>query len=364
MRCSLRLAAWGLIGLACRPSPAPHAGAGTRAPAAPRGDSAAVAAQSPDSTPPANVSHGEAPVGGPDAARAPVEARLAPRERTRRHRLRLEIHHAIVTVAPGVTYAAWTFENRVPGPTLHVGQGDTVDFTLVNRANIPHSMDFHAAEIAPSEYYVNVMPGDSLHYRFVARVPGAFVYHCGTAPVAMHIANGMYGALIVDPATPRPRAKEFVLVQSEFYFGRTPGADGAFSLDWAKLLTLAPDHVVFNGRASQYAEHPLDVRAGELVRLYLVNAGPNRISSFHVVGGIFERVFQDGSTTSPLAGVQTVNVPVGGGSIFEIRLRQPGDYPFVTHAFADATKGAVGVLRAGEAESEHAGRNGDREGHE
>ena len=92
--------------------------------------------------------------------------------------------------------------------------------------------------------------------------------------------------------------------------------------------------------------------------------GPNRISSFHVVGGIFERVFQDGSITSPLAGVQTVNVPVGGGSIFEIRLRQPGDYPFVTHAFADATKGAVGVLRAGEAESEHAGRNGDREGHE
>jgi nitrite reductase (NO-forming) len=256
------------------------------------------------------------------------------------------MRHVTITVAPGVTYAAWTFGGRVPGPALRVGQGDTVDFTLVNHANIPHSMDFHAAEIAPSKYYVNVMPGDSLHYRFVARVPGAFMYHCGTAPVAMHIANGMYGALVVDPATPRPRAKEFVLVQSEFYFADKPGADGAHTLDWGKLLGVAPDHVVFNGRASQYAEHPLEAAPGELVRLYVVNAGPNRISSFHVVGGIFERVFQDGSQVTPLAGVQTVNVPVGGGSVFELRLREPGDYPFVSHAFADATKGAVGVLRA------------------
>jgi nitrite reductase (NO-forming) len=233
-----------------------------------------------------------------------------------------------------------------------------VDFTLVNAANIPHSMDFHAAEIAPSKYYVNVMPRDSLHYRFVAAVPGAFMYHCGTAPAAMHIANGMYGAIVVDPAKPRSKAREFVLVQSEFYMGAKPGADGTRGLDWERLLTLAPDHVVFNGRADQYASHPLTVQPNELLRFYLVNAGPNQISSFHVVGGIFERVFQDASSTSPLAGVQTVNVPVGGGGIFELRLRQPGDYPFVTHAFADATKGAVGVLRAlapGEAPS---GRTG------
>jgi len=207
-------------------------------------------------------------------------------------------------------------------------------------------MDFHAAEIAPSKYYVNVMPNDSLQYRFVARVPGAFMYHCGTAPVAMHIANGMYGALIVDPAKTRSPAREFVLVQSEFYLGPTVGQDSARTLGWEKLLGQAPDHIVFNGRASQYAAHPIDVRPDELLRLYLVNAGPNRISSFHVVGGIFERVFEDGSQANPLIGVQTVNVPVGGGAIFEVRLREPGDYPFVTHAFADATKGAVGVLRA------------------
>jgi nitrite reductase (NO-forming) len=292
------------------------------------------------------VSHGEATVGGPGAPPAPVEARLRPAERGRLHHLRLDIIHTTVTVAPGVTYAAWTFAGRVPGPALHVRQGDTVDFTLINRANIPHSMDFHAAEIAPSKYYVNVMPGDSLHYRFVARVPGAFMYHCGTAPVAMHIANGMYGALVVDPATPRPKAREYFLVQSEFYLTPKQGADGAHTLDWGKLLGQAPDHVVFNGRASQYAEHPLEAHVGELVRLYVVNAGPNRISSFHVVGGIFERVFEDGTQANPLIGVQTVNIPVGGGSIFEIRLREPGDYPFVTHAFADATKGAVGVLRA------------------
>jgi nitrite reductase (NO-forming) len=172
------------------------------------------------------------------------------------------------------------------------------------------------------------------------------MYHCGTAPVAMHIANGMYGAIIVDPARPRPKAREFVLVQSEFYLTPKPAADGTRGLEWQRLLTLSPDHVVFNGRANQYAAHPIAVQPNELLRLYVVNAGPNRISSFHVVGGIFERVFQDGSIASPLVGVQTVNVPVGGAGIFELRLRQPGDYPFVTHAFADATKGAVGVLRA------------------
>jgi nitrite reductase (NO-forming) len=304
------------------------------------------AQEEPDTVPPADVSHGEARIGGPDTEPPPISARLLPVAPTRVHRIRLEVTHTPVTIAPGVRYAAWTFGGNVPGPALRVRQGDTVDFTLLNRANIPHSMDFHAAEIAPSKYYVNVMPGDSLHYRFVAQVPGAFMYHCGTAPAAMHIANGMYGAIIVDPARPRPKAREFVLVQSEFYLTPKPAADGTRGLEWERLLTLSPDHVVFNGRANQYAAHPIAVQPNELLRLYVVNAGPNRISSFHVVGGIFERVFQDGSVASPLVGVQTVNVPVGGAGIFELRLRQPGDYPFVTHAFADATKGAVGVLRA------------------
>ena len=363
------LCIFGLLALAaaCGPPPTRTAPAGDSAAAGAAGSDTGAPAQGtrtiglpqsraahPDTNPPANVSHGEAPIGAP-GARAPVPALLAPRDPGRVHRLRLEMTHTTIEIASGKKYAAWTFAGRVPGPVLRVRQGDTVDFTLVNKAAIPHSLDFHAAEIAPDKYYRNLMPNDSISYRFVARVPGAFMYHCGTAPVALHIANGMYGAFIVDPATPRPAAKEFVLVQSEFYL--TPKADpqGVYSIDWNRMLGLAPDHVVFNGRVSQYAEHPLEVRPNELVRMYVVNAGPNRISSFHVVGGIFSQVFEDGSSTTPLRGVQTVNVPVGGGAIFETRLREAGEYPFVTHAFADATKGAVGVLRAAEPGSAPAG---------
>jgi nitrite reductase (NO-forming) len=296
---------------------------------------------------PANISHGEARV-GTAVDSAPVQAEAPPRATGHLVSVRLEVRETTIQVAKGVLYKAWTFGGRAPGPVIRVTQGDSVDFTLINRASMPHSMDFHAAQIAPNKYYTNVNPNDSIHYRFAAEVPGVFMYHCGTAPVAAHIANGMYGALIVDPRTPRPRAKELVFVQSEFYMS-PDSIPGARSLAWDRLLSLAPDFVTFNGRAAQYAEHPITVKTNELVRMYVVNAGPNRFASFHVVGGIFERVFVDGSQASALVGVQTVAVPVGGASIFEIRLKQPGEYPFVTHAFADATKGAVGVLKAGNA---------------
>jgi nitrite reductase (NO-forming) len=309
-----------------------------------RGERATPAA-APPATPAADVSHGEAAIGAADTA--PVDAMAPSRTTTTLRHVRIEIRHVKIAVAHGATYDAWSFDGRVPGPFIRVTQGDTVDFTLVNRAPIPHSMDFHAAEVAPNRVYVNVIPGDSLQYRFVARVPGAFLYHCGTAPVAMHIANGMYGAIIVDPRQPRPAAREFVLVQSEFYTQHAAGADSnTLALDWQKLLGLAPDYVTFNGRAAQYATAPLRVKPGEPVRFYVVNAGPNRISAFHVVGAIFDRVFLDGSATATLNGVQTVDVPVGGGAVFELHLAEAGDYPFVTHAFADATKGAVGVVLA------------------
>ncbi|HEY6854478.1 MAG TPA: multicopper oxidase domain-containing protein [Gemmatimonadales bacterium] len=310
-----------------------------------KGTGAGERPQAPSTTPAADVSHGEAAIG---SAEAPlVDAAAPPRSVAALRRIRIVIRHARLTIAPGVSYDAWTFDGRVPGPVIRVTQGDTIDFTLVNAAPMPHSMDFHAAEIAPTRAYVNVMPGDSLHYRFVPRVPGAFLYHCGTAPVAMHIANGMYGALIVDPRAPRPPAREFALVQSEFYTQHVAGADTTRAqLDWQKLLGLAPDYVTFNGRAAQYATAPLAVRPHEPIRLYVVNAGPNRISAFHVVGAIFDRVYLDGAAAPTLTGVQTVDVPVGGGAVFEVHLAEPGDYPFVTHAFADATKGAVGVFQA------------------
>ena len=294
---------------------------------------------------PADVSHGEAAV-GTGTAPAPVDPRPPAPATSKLVKVRLEIRHAHLQIEQGVVYEAWTFGGRVPGPFLRVTQGDTVDFTLVNRAPMPHSMDFHAAQIAPSRVYTNVMPGDSIHYRWVAQVPGAFLYHCGTAPVAMHIANGMYGALIVDPARPLTPAREFVLVQSEFYTQKAADTVGAQQLDWNKLLGLAPDYIVFNGIAHQYADHPIRVAVGEPLRLYVVNAGPNRVSAFHVVGAIFSKVYVDAVADHAWQGVQTVDVPVGGGMIFETRLAEPGTYPFVTHAFADATKGAVGMLEA------------------
>lgn len=312
----------------------------------PRATGSGDTSQSPATKPPpAAMSHGEAAVGTPSEP-AERSAEAPPRSTTRRHRVRMETVHVRHTIAPGVVYEAWTFNNQVPGPAIRVTVGDTVDFTIVNRALMPHSMDFHAAEIAPSRAYVNVMPNDSLAFQFVARVPGAFMYHCGTAPVAAHIANGMYGAIIVDPVRPRSPAKEFVLVQSEFYLSAPAGPDSVRSLDWQRMLDFAPDYVTFNGAANRYATHPLEVGVGENVRFYLVNAGPNRVSAFHVVGAIFDRVYLDGSD-APLRGVQTFAVPVGGGMIFEARLVEEGIYPFVSHAFADATKGAVGMLKAG-----------------
>jgi nitrite reductase (NO-forming) len=296
---------------------------------------------------PAEMSHGEAPVGvvstKPDRA-----ADAPPRVSSRRHKVRMVSVAARHEVTSGVMYDAWTFDSIVPGPILRATVGDTIEFTLVNSADMPHSMDFHAAEIAPNRAYRNVMPKDSIQFTFVPRVPGAFMYHCGTAPVAAHISNGMYGALIIDPVTPRAPAQEFVLVQSEFYMGAAQGKDSVHSLEWQKVLNASPDYVTFNGVASRYATHPIAVKPNVPIRLYVVNAGPNRISSFHVVGAIFDKVIADGFGP-PLQGLQTYNVPVGGGAIFELRLAEPGQYPFVTHAFADATKGAVGILQAGSA---------------
>ena len=329
MRCSTALVTVALLAAACTAKPRTQA----------------AGREEPWTAAPADVSHGEAPVGSTSAP-APVDPRAPEPSTSRLVKVRYETRHAKVAIAPGILYEAWTFGGRVPGPVVRVTVGDTVDFTLVNRAEMPHSMDFHAAQIAPSRVYTNVMPGDSVHYRWVPEVPGVFLYHCGTAPVAMHIANGMYGALIVDPLRPLPPAREFVLVQSEFYTQNASDTAGAQQLDWNKLLGLAPDLIVFNGIANQYADHPIRVSAGEPIRLYVVDAGPNRVSAFHVVGAIFSKVYVDAVPSHAWEGVQTADVPVGGGLIFETRLAEPGTYPFVTHAFADATKGAVGMFEA------------------
>jgi nitrite reductase (NO-forming) len=265
----------------------------------------------------------------------------------------------VIEVAQGTYYEAWTFNGQLPGPVIRVKQGATVNVTLVNQGRLPHSLDFHSAR-TPISNYRNVSPGESFAWSFVATVPGVYMYHCGTAPALQHIGNGMYGVMIVDPDPPlAPADHEYVLLQSEFYLGdRQP--NGVISGDFFKMQRIDPDIVAFNGHQSQYRDHPLTAEPGELVRLYVVDAGPTLNASFHVVGGIFDRVYANGNPApeNTVKGIQTVEVPVGGGAVFEVRPEEAGDYLFVSHAFAQANKGAVGVLRVGHL-PESAGQNID-----
>lgn len=265
---------------------------------------------------------------------------------------RIPVVDTTLTIAPGVTYSGWTFGGTVPGPVLRVRAGDLVKVRVVNDGTIPHSIDFHAARIPWDVAYHSINPGDSISFQFVPHTPGAFLVHCGTPPVTMHIMQGMFLAIIVDPKDgwPTKADKEFVLVQNEFYAEpTTPNApEGP---DWQAAMDKAASFVVFNGSAFQYKMHPLQVDVGDRVRFFVVNAGPNFTSDFHIVGNIFDRVYPDGQPERPLEGVQTWAVPPGGGAVFETTFAKDesgaGLYPFVTHAFTDADKGAMGFIRVG-----------------
>lgn len=245
-------------------------------------------------------------------------------------------------IGPSTVVAAWTFEGNVPGPIVHVRQGQTVEFTLRNEGTMPHSMDFHAAQINPKVAFRSVPHDGEVSYSFKPRHPGAFLYHCGTGPVLMHIGSGMYGAIIVDPEVPLPKAQEFVLVQGEFYL--SPGANGVSVCDFRKMMTTLPDYVTFNGRPDQYIQEPIRVKAGDRVRFYVVDAGPTHPCSFHVVGEQFDTVYLGAPPTSAIHGVQTFSVPAGSGMIFEFVADIPGEFPFVNHAFGHGQKGAMGFL--------------------
>ncbi|MCX7515169.1 multicopper oxidase domain-containing protein [Frateuria hangzhouensis] len=251
-----------------------------------------------------------------------------------------------VEIASGVQYQAWTFGGTVPGPVIHVRQGQTVNVTFTNKGTMQHSLDFHAAITPPNLHYVDIMPGKSLTYSFVANVSGAFLYHCGTPPVLLHIGNGMYGALIVDPAEPLPPAEEsYVLVQGEWYTQQVSGK--LMGADFQKMSEERPDEVVFNGAAFQYRDHPLPVTPGERTRIYLVNAGPNLWSAFHVIGAIFDKVYPDGDPAHALSGVSTYTVGPGEGAVFDLVMPDAGEYTFVDHDMAHASLGAIGVLAVG-----------------
>jgi nitrite reductase (NO-forming) len=253
-----------------------------------------------------------------------------------------------VQLAPNVKYKAWTFNGVVPGPVIHTKVGQTVDVTLTNKSALGHSIDFHAALAPPNIAYQTIAPGQTLHFSWVAKYPGAFLYHCGTPPVLMHISNGMYGAIIVDPENGWPEGdmQTYVFVQSEFYTQPVPGQSGVFRGDMQKAVKGLPDIVGFNGVASQYLAHPLSITVAKPVRLFVVNAGPSHFSAFHVIGTIFAKAYVGGNPANGLSGLQTLTIAPGDGAMAEFTVQQNGRYPFVTHQFGDADLGAIGAFLA------------------
>ena len=283
------------------------------------------------------------------AAHKATDAVLPPIPATDVVKVHMTLKDMAVEIAPGVRYNTWAFDGHgAPGPVVHVRQGQTVEMTLTNGGKIPHSIDFHAARIAPNVAFRDVAPGESFTFRFQANDPGVFMYHCGTKPVLAHIANGMYGAIVVQPAQALPKAdREYVLVASEWYLDGD-GIDKPANLNMAKARAMTPDWTTFNGYANQYVNHPLKADPGETVRFWVVAAGPTLDTNFHVVGTIFDRAWMNQDMTRFQRGVQTVGVPAGGGAVFDVKIDEPGLYPFVSHAFAHVDLGQVGLLQVGE----------------
>ncbi|NRD76731.1 multicopper oxidase domain-containing protein [Bacillus sp. BRMEA1] len=270
------------------------------------------------------------------------------------HEVKVEMTAQItdIEIAKDDFYKAWTFNGQAPGPVIVVDQGDKIDFTLKNMdPTYPHSMDMHAVHSAPSKNFINVMPNQSGSFSYTADNQGVFMYHCGTKPVLEHIANGMHGMIIAKPKGGYPTDsqvnREYIVIQNEWY--------KYDSMD--DMTNGKPKYVVFstkalssrqmntNGTVGALVNHPLLAKVGDRVRFYVLNVGPNEVSSFHIVGTLFDDVYLDGNPYNHLKGMQTVMLPASGGAVVEFTLTQEGSYPFVTHQFNDATKGANGVIK-------------------
>ena len=223
-----------------------------------------------------------------------------------------------------------------------VTQGDKVEITLVNGGSkamsvrMPHSVDYHSSEVAPNEAFKTIEPGETHRFSFVAKHPGVFMYHCATDPVLMHTGAGMVGMMVVKPKGLAPVDRELWVTQQEYYIGEE-GQDA----DPAKMAEKNPDVIAFNGYAAQYKDHPITVKRGETIRMYVLNAGPSIWSAFHVIGSVFDRTMVEGTAGHD---AQTINLAPSQGGWVEFTLDAEGSYPFVTHAFGDMVKGGVGVL--------------------
>lgn len=268
--------------------------------------------------------------------------------------IRVDIQHKKITVADGVSFLAWSFGDSVPGPVLRVRVGQLVKFTMINRSNVtaqvsppmPHSIDFHAAMVDPHDKYRSINPEETLHFQWTANYPGVFMYHCGTPVILQHMIAGMTGMIIVEPkgGFPGKVDKEFAIVQNEFYL--KPQGDSLYEMDVISARNRAPMYVTFNGRYKQYVQHPLSVKAGDRVRLYVLNTGANLTSSFHVVGTLFDKVWLDGNPRNECRGMQTVLLGSSNGAIVEFVVPEKGTYAFVDHSFASVEQGAIGLIEA------------------
>ena len=263
----------------------------------------------------------------------------------------LEVREVVKRLADGVEYLFWTFGGDVPGRFIRVREGDVVEFHLENSPNskMPHNIDLHAVTGpgggAASSF---TAPGHSSQFTFQALNPGVFVYHCATAPVGMHIANGMYGLILVEPAAGLPKVdREYYVMQGEVYTAGRYGEEGLQPFDQEKAIDERAPYVVFNGAVgSLVGDNALTAKVGETVRLFVGNGGPNLVSSFHVIGEIFDTVYQEGGLSVAQHNVQTTLIPAGGSAVVEFKTEVPGTYVLVDHSiFRAFNKGALGMLK-------------------
>ncbi len=277
--------------------------------------------------------------------------------------VRLDTTHKVIEIAPGVNFSAWTFGDQVPGPTVRARVGDKIKFSMTNRSDEPvpgvqltaapmmHSMDFHAAMVSPQDKYRSIAPGQTIEFEFTLNYPGIFMYHCGTPMILEHIASGMYGAVVVEPREGYPTKvdREYLIVQSEFYAKLDPqkrkvAGGPLYVLDTDRLRAAQPTHTVFNGAHNGMVRKPLPSKSGERVRLFVLNVGPSKTSSFHVVGTIFDRVWFEGNPDNQFRGMQTVLLGSSNSAIVEFMIPENGSYIMVDHHFANASQGAIGLI--------------------
>ncbi|GAA1920635.1 hypothetical protein GCM10009716_31610 [Streptomyces sodiiphilus] len=288
----------------------------------------------------------------PSAKWKAIDPTLEPAPAGKLHEVELRVEEKQAEVAPGVTQTVWTYNGTAPGPTLRGKVGDTFRVTLINDGSMEHSIDFHASEVAPNVEMRAIEPGESLIYEFEAKHAGVFTYHCGVAPMIHHMGNGMFGAVIVDPPNLPKVDKEISLVQSELYLG----PEGKVS-DLKKMMAGENDGVVFNGYHNQYVHEPITVDVGDRVRIWVDNAAINEPLAFHTVGLIFDTVWKEGSyllkpDSADKGGSQTLDLAPTQGGFVEFTVDQAGSYTFVNHIMRDLSRGAAGLIVAGDAPAE------------